>query len=98
LLAFLLLYNPYVIAQGSGNGLTVEPPVSHRATVGSSELERYSSLGSQDTHVFVYLFFARPFSILLNLTSQSFLPQGSERLPMRQVFCASLWFRPPPVL
>jgi hypothetical protein len=96
LLAFLFLYNPYLNAQGSAGGLNVQHPASHRATVGSSELEEYSSPSDQDTHLFVAFFFAKVISLLPFTDSQSFLPQGSELPQPRQLFCASLWFRPPP--
>jgi hypothetical protein len=98
LLAFFLLYNPYVIARGSGSGLNVEHPASHRATIGFSELEGYSSLGSQDTHVFVDLFFAKSLSFLPDIALLSLLSLASELPPPQRIFCASLWVRPPPAL
>ena len=98
LLAFLFLYNPYLIAQGSGDELSLRHPASHRATVGSSELEKYSSPSSHGTHLVVLLFFAKVISLLPNITSQSFLVQSSEHFPSQQFLCASLWFRPPPAL
>jgi hypothetical protein len=96
LLALLFLYNPYLSAHCSGDGLSVQHPASHRATVGSSELEKYSPLGSQDTHLFVAFFFAKVISFLPSDDSQSLLPQGSELLSSQQFLCASLRFRPPP--
>jgi hypothetical protein len=98
LLALSFLYNPYLNASGSAGGLKVQHPVSHRATVGSSELEKYSAPSSPDAHLFVAVFFAKVISSLPSDDSQSVLPQGSERLPSQQFLCASLWFRPPPAL
>jgi hypothetical protein len=98
LLALLFLYNPYLSAPGSAGGLKVQHPASHRATVGSSELEKYSSPGTPDAHLFVAVFFAKVISFLTYNASQSFLPLGSELLPSHQFLCASLWFRPPPIL
>jgi hypothetical protein len=98
LLALLFLYNPYLSAPGSTGGLEVQHPVSHRATVGSSELEKYSSPSSPDAHLFVAVFFAKVISSLSSDDSQSFPHQGSELLPSQQFLCASLWFRPPPAL
>jgi hypothetical protein len=98
LLALLFLYNPYLSAPGSAGGLKVQHPASHRATVGSSELEKYSSPGAPDAHLFVAVFFAKVISSLSSNDSHSFLPQDLELLPSHQFLCASLWFRPPPAL
>jgi hypothetical protein len=96
LLAFLFLYNPFLVPLGSGTGLNVLHPASHRATVGSSELDKYSSPKSQSVHVFVSLFFAKAFSFLPDRVIHSFLPQVSELLPPQLKLRASLWVRPPP--
>jgi hypothetical protein len=98
LLAFLFLYNPYLSAPGSADGLVVQHPASHRATVGSSELERYSPTGNQSTHVFVLFFFANFFSFPADAASQSLPIERPELLLPQQILCASLWFRPPPAL
>jgi hypothetical protein len=98
LLAFLFLYNPYLSAPGSAGGLNVKHPASHRATVGSSELERYSPTGNQSGHAFVAIFFASFFSLPLAAASHSFPIQRSELQLPQPVLCASLWFRPPPTL
>jgi hypothetical protein len=98
LLVLLFLYNPYLSATGSAGGLSVKHPASHRATVGSSELEKYSSPSSPNAHLFVAVFFAKVVSSLSSTDSQSFLTQGSALFPSHQFLCASLWFRPPPAL
>lgn len=98
LLALSFLFNPYLMAQGSGGGLNVRHPASHRATVGSSELEKFPPLAGQDSHVFVAHFFANLLSFLPNTASRSSLPLGMELLPPQQFLCVSLWFRPPPAL
>jgi len=98
LLAFLFLYNPYLSAPDSPGGLNVEHPASHRATVGSSELERYSPTGKESAHVFATFFFADFFLFRAHPASHSFLLERSV-LPLPQrILCASLWFRPPPIL
>src|SRR5580704_11658762 len=58
LLVFLFLHNPYLSAPGSAGGLNVKHPASHRATVGSSELERYSAMGDERSNIPAVLFFA----------------------------------------
>jgi hypothetical protein len=98
LLAFLFLYNPYLIASGSGGGLNVQHPASHRATVGSSELERYSPTGDERAHLFVVIFLATFFSFPARAASHFFPIQRSELQLSQAVLCASLWFRPPPAL
>jgi len=98
LLAFLFLYNPYLSAPGSVGRLNVEHPASHRATVGSSELERYSPTGNESAHVFVAFFSANFFSFPAQSPSHSSPIPRSELLPPQRILCASLWFRPPPTL
>jgi len=48
LLVLLLLYNPFLMAPGSDGGLNVRHPASNRATVGSSELQHFTSAARQD--------------------------------------------------
>jgi hypothetical protein len=98
LLAFLFLYNPYLSAPGSAGGLNVKHPASHRATVGSSELERYSPTGSDRAYLFVAVFFAPFFSFPAHAASHPFPIQRLELQLPQQILCASLWFRPPPAL
>jgi hypothetical protein len=98
LLALLFLFNPYLSVPGSAGGLNVKHPASHRATVGSSELEKFSSPSDPHTHLFVAVFFAKVISSLSSNDSQSFFPQDSELVPSHQFLCGSLWFRPPPAL
>jgi len=98
LLALLFLYNPYLSAPASAGGLKIQHAASHRATVGSSELEKYSSPSSPHAHLFVAVFFAKVISFLPSNYPQSSLPRNSELLPSHQFLCASLWFRPPPAI
>jgi hypothetical protein len=97
LLAVLFLYNPYLVAAGSAGGLNICHPASHRATVGSSELDRYPSPDTLSTHVFVAVFFSDAFVFLPDTASRRSPLHSSELLPPQQIFFASLWFRPPPV-
>jgi hypothetical protein len=98
LLALLFLYNPYLSAPASAGGLKVQHQASHRATVGSSELEKYSSPSSSDAHLFVAVFFEKVISLLPSNNSRSSLHQSSELPPSQQFLSESLWFRPPPAL
>jgi hypothetical protein len=96
LLAVLFLYNPYLSAPASTGGSKVQHPASYRATVGSSELEKYSSPRAPDAHLFVAVFFAKVIDLLPSNHSRFALHQSSDLRPSQQFLCASLWFRPPP--
>jgi hypothetical protein len=98
LLALLFLYNPYLSAPASAGGLNVKHSASHRATVGSSELEKYSSPSTPNAYLYVAVFFENVISSLPSNSSLSLLPQSAELPPSHQFLCASLWFRPPPAL
>ena len=97
LLAVLFLYNPYLMAASSAGGLNICHPASHRATVGSSELDRYPSPDTQGIHAFVAVFFSNAFAFLPDVSSRLLPFQSPDSLPTQQVSHASLWFRPPPV-
>lgn len=95
LLAISFLYNPYVIAHCSAGTLDVRHPLSHRATVGASELEKYSPVAGIDVDLPVSLWLvgalALPGIMLCRFTPDQYdlaLPQASPR--------GSTWFRPPP--
>jgi hypothetical protein len=96
LLAFLLLYNPFLVALGSGAGLNVHHPASHRATVGSSELQQFASAAGQDSVAFADSSVERDPSFLPALTGMKLLLSSPQIFPAQQFLCASLWFRPPP--
>jgi hypothetical protein len=97
LLAGLLLYNPFLVALGSGAGLNVHHPASHRATVGSSELQQFASAAGQDSIAFADSSLEHDSSFLPVLTGMKLWHSSPQVLPAQQFLCASLWFRPPPV-
>jgi hypothetical protein len=96
LLAALVLYNPYLAARDSAAGLCLRHAASNRATVGASELQHFTP--------------ANPRGILATadaVSPQQFPPIAlhaicahvlilEEILVPVQLFCSSLWFRPPP--
>jgi hypothetical protein len=97
-LALFLLYNPYLTAPGSTNGLNIHHPASNRATVGASELQHFSPAdGKHKLSTPAIAIVEHCFSIP-DLSSQAFefFPQVVS--PAQQFFGSSLWFRPPPVL
>lgn len=94
-----LLYNPFVVAYGMGNGLLVCHPPSLRATNASAELLKFSSpkpvdlssdcLPCSETRLRV----PQPAqSVLAHIQTDCVLP-----LPLDS-FDASLYFRPPPAV
>jgi hypothetical protein len=96
LLALSFLFNPYLFAGGSEGGLNVRHHASYRATVGSSELEKCSPPVSQDSREFVAHFVVSFLSVLPDAPLRSHLLSSLEFPLGRELFCANLWFRPPP--
>jgi len=97
-LALFLLYNPFLAAPFSTNGLNVRHPASNRATVGSSELQHFSPAEGQDplsTHATAAVEALASFSETSSHAVALF-PQVVS--PSQQFFGSSLWFRPPPAL
>lgn len=95
-LATLLLYNPFSTALRSGHSLQVRHPVSHRASVGASELEHFApadgwgSLPAMDTAE------AEVALLLPALPDEFFFVSTPALLPPQQFFGPGQWFRPPP--
>jgi hypothetical protein len=96
LLTLSFLFNPYLFAIGSDGGLNVRHHASYRATVGSSELEKFSPLAGQDSQVFVAYFFMPVVSSFADTTSRSLFSYDPELLPESRLLWANSWFRPPP--
>jgi len=95
-LVFSFLFNPYAMARITNDGLDVAHPASHRATVGSSELEKYSPLDGQDGHWVAVVALAEATSFSQIALPFFPVPPGAELIATHPLFCASLWFRPPP--
>jgi hypothetical protein len=96
ILVFSFLFNPYAMARITSGSLDVAHPASHRATVGSSELEKYSPLDRQDGHWVAVVGLAQSTSFSQIALPFFPVPPGPELLAAHPLFCASLWFRPPP--
>ena len=99
LLVALFLYNPFLHSQGQNGNLAVSHPASHRATVGSSELEQFfqrhgvvAPLPDLDLlQVFVGL-------AVKTVPTTQYAIACEPSLPARTIFSSSLWFRPPPAV
>jgi len=98
-LALFLLYNPYLAAPSSADGLNVRHPASNRATVGASELQHFSPADGRDKLSAHATDAVEPLASFLEVSSTQafeFLPQVVS--PPQQFFGSSLWCRPPPAL
>lgn len=92
------LFNPFQVAGASGGRLNLCHRASYRATVASSELEKYSSFAAQDADRLALLDFVNGFSLLPAPAASFPLSDALRLLPPRRLFFACLWFRPPPAL
>jgi hypothetical protein len=97
LLATLLLYNPFFAVPHSGNGVDIGHRASHRATVGSSELQHFSPIDGWPSLPAVYAGTAAVVLPLPELSAQFFLTSLPIQHFSQKFFGPGLWFRPPPV-
>jgi hypothetical protein len=94
LLAALFLYNPFLTAPSSALGLHVRHSASHRATVGSSELQQFRASERLAPSVPVEELVSDIF--VMNIVVEGFAPPEMEVPSPQNDWPASLWFRPPP--
>jgi hypothetical protein len=97
-LALFLLYNPYMAAPGSTAGLNFCHPESNRATVGTGELQHFSTADGKDKLSTPAIAPVEPFLSFPELSSQNFALSPQIVSPAQQFFGSSLRFRPPPAL
>jgi hypothetical protein len=97
-LAILLLCNPFLVALGSAAGLNVHHRASYRATIASSELQRFAPAAGQDLFDFADCATTRSFHLLPVLSELNTLPVIPQISTTQKFLCACLWFRPPPAL
>jgi hypothetical protein len=97
-LVLLLLYNPFLGAPFSTNGLNVRHPASNRATVGASELQHFSPAEGQDQLSTDANAAVEPLASFSEASSHAFAFFPQVVSPSQQFFGSSLWFRPPPAL
>jgi hypothetical protein len=95
LLAALFLYNPFFTILSISQDLSVQHSLSYRATLAGSELRRCTF--EPDTPLIPELSAVVSPAIALSKPSYEVGPvQISDLLPLSQVACDSIWFRPPP--
>lgn len=97
-LALFLLYNPYMTAPSSTNGLNARNPASNRATVGASELQHFSPADGRDNLSSDVTSVVELLASFPQVSSHAFKLFPQVVSPPQQFFGSSLWFRPPPAL
>ena len=101
LLAGLLLFNPFLAASTASDNLTVCHPASHRATVGSSELEKFARPNNTLAAVLpdpADLQELVPRLAVMHSTQRQRTEQKEVVATPQTGFSSSLWFRPPPAV
>ncbi|MGB2637057.1 MAG: hypothetical protein WAM58_24225 [Candidatus Acidiferrum sp.] len=95
LLIALLVYNPFLALMGHSDGLTFQALARHRATVGASELDRFTPVQGDNAQLeaIVEQIFVR-----LTVEKKEFPTRilQDPKLPQPVELIASVWFRPPP--
>jgi hypothetical protein len=92
----LLLYNPFLTILSSSREISVQHPLSYRATVASSELRRCTTepakppLPESAAVLFCAAIFLRAGDEIV------FVPVRDAIAPASLAICDSVWFRPPP--
>jgi hypothetical protein len=100
LLAGLFLYNPFLAAYPATGNFVVCRPASHRATVGSSELEQFAQPIANPADA---LPVANAVQVLIlrcadpEAESRRYVEPEVVAIPQTG-FSSSLWFRPPPAV
>jgi hypothetical protein len=97
LLALLFLYNPFMTAPSSGLGLNLRHSASHRATVGSSELQQFTAT-ERHAPTIQMDGLIREVLLVKPLVFKRFATLDLEVRSPQNVLPANLWFRPPPAL
>jgi hypothetical protein len=97
LLPALLLCNPFLAASDSPGPLAIYHPPSYRATVASSELQKFKNPESHEPIVIADHNAVEAFSLPLPRLhySAECLDTEASSLP-DQFLSGNLWFRPPP--
>jgi hypothetical protein len=98
LLAALFLYNPFFTIFGSSNDPIVRHPLSYRATVAGSELQRGSFESAKSLMPGVILDVTRAWSLFAPVPTILPARPDNSRGAASPLLSEDLWFRPPPVL
>jgi hypothetical protein len=97
-LALFLLYNPYMAAPSSTDGINVRHPASNRATVGASELQHFSPADGRNKISIHAIAAVESLASFPEVSSEAFEFFLQVVSPRQQFFGSGLRFRPPPLL
>jgi hypothetical protein len=92
----LLLYNPFLTILSSSHEVSVQHPLSYRATVASSELRRCTTESAKPLlpELAAVLFCA---AIFLRAGDEIVVVHAPDAVALVSLAaCDSVWFRPPP--
>ena len=96
LLVALLLYNPFFTILSSSRDLSVQHPLSYRATLAGSELRRCTMEAAQSLVPGLDAAVVHA-ATLVTPSHEIALVQPSDTAGLlSQALCDSIWFRPPP--
>jgi hypothetical protein len=97
LLVALLLYNPFFTILSSSRDLSVQHPLSYRATLAASELRRCTMEAAQPLIPGLDAAVVHAAALLLTPGHEIALVQPSDTAGLlSQALCDDIWFRPPP--
>jgi hypothetical protein len=95
-LVALLLYNPFLTILGSSLDLSVQHPLSYRATLAGTELQRCVLEAANPLIPGLDAAILHVFSLFTLSHEVDFVQPSDTARPMSQAICDSIWFRPPP--
>jgi hypothetical protein len=95
-LVALLLYNPFFTILGISRDLNVQHPLSYRATVAGTELQRCTFEAANPLIPELSAAILHVASLLSPSYKVAFVQPSDTAGPMSQAICDNIWFRPPP--
>ncbi len=95
-LVALLLYNPFFTILGNSRDLSVQHPLSYRATVAGTELQRGMLEPSNPLVPELTVAILHAASLFSPSHEIAFVRPSDTAGPASLAICDSIWFRPPP--
>jgi hypothetical protein len=95
-LVALLLYNPFFTILGNSLDLSVQHPLSYRATVAGTELQRGMLEASNPLVPELTAAILHAASLFSPSHKIAFVHPSDTGVPVSLAICDSIWFRPPP--
>ena len=95
-LVALLLYNPFFTILGNSRDISVQHPLSYRATVAGTELRRGMLEPSNPLVPELTAAILHAASLFFPSHDIAFVQPSDTAGPLSLAICDSIWFRPPP--